>query len=68
MDEPMAYVAEDPQHPGTAWACCVDRPECRKDTAKIVAEWIEEGARIKRVDIDTARAMLGDWVKLQGAC
>ena len=59
--EPMAYVAADPEQPGAAWACCLDRPEHAKDTAEALSDWVLRGANIMRVDINTAREMMLRW-------
>lgn len=62
-DETMVYVATDPNQPGAAWACTVDRAEYAKDTAKTLSDWVRRGAKVERVHIDTARTMLAKWVR-----
>ena len=60
-DTQFAYVAADPDQPGAAWACCVDKPEYKRNTAKSIAEWARKGAHVMRVDVDTAREMMMKW-------
>ena len=60
-DTTFCYVAADPEQPGAAWAATVDKPEYLKDTAKLIAKWVKEGANVMRVDVDTARIMLCKW-------
>lgn len=57
----MAYVAADPKQPGAAWACMVDDPTYKKDTAKELASWIRKGANVMRVTIPEAREMVMKW-------
>ena len=63
MNEEMCYVAADPSQPGAAWAAMADIPEHIKDTAKTIAEWVQEGAHVMRVPTETAREMLSKWVR-----
>ena len=59
--ERMCYVAEDPKQPGTAWAACIDDAKFIKETAKDIAEWVKEGAIVKRVTPAVAREMMMAW-------
>lgn len=47
MTERMAYIGQKPC--GCVVAAAVDIPECRKETAKDVAEWIRSGLTVERV-------------------
>ena len=62
-DAKMMYVAADPNQPGAAWAACVDDPRWAKDTAKDIAGWVREGARVMRVTPEVAHEMLMKWVR-----
>ena len=63
MEEDWCYVAADPKQPGAAWAICMDKPEWAKETAKTVACYIKQGARVLRVDRITGLDMLNKWVR-----
>lgn len=63
IEERMCYVAADPNQPGAAWAACVIDPRWAEDTAKSVSEWIKDGANTMQVPVETAREMLGKWVR-----
>lgn len=60
-DEGMCYVAADPSQPGAAWGATADDSEYKKDTAKVVAGWIRNGANVLRVTTEEARSMLIKW-------
>lgn len=62
-DEGFCYVAADPTQPGAAWAAAVDDPKYAKDLARDVAGWIKRGANVMRVPTQTARDMMGKWVR-----
>jgi hypothetical protein len=62
-DDAMVYVAADPEQPGAAWAVAVDEPKYAKDNAKLVADWMREGAHVMRVSVPVAREMLAKWVR-----
>lgn len=57
------YVAADPKQPGAAWAVCADNPEWVESTAKVVADYIDRGATVMRVDREAALAMLEKWMR-----
>lgn len=59
----MVYVAADPDQPGAGWGIVVDDGKYPHDLARTLAGWIEEGANIVRVDIETGREMLMKWVR-----
>ena len=50
----MCYAAEFPDMPGYA-IISIDRPEYRKSTAKMVANWILKGATVNHVPLEKAR-------------
>lgn len=57
----MAYVAEDPEFPGTALAVCDvprDSADSRRSVAKTVAQWIRDGATVRLLSADEGSAML----------
>lgn len=60
--ERMAYVAVDPEQPGSAWAAHLDDPsfgpDIKKSMAKEIASWVRAGATVMRVPADQAREML----------
>ena len=60
-DNPMVYVAADPDQPGAAYAITVDMPQYAKDTAKTIAKWVKGGAHILRVTKDEGLVMLSKW-------
>jgi hypothetical protein len=43
---------------GCVTCACTDRPEDRKQTAKTIAKWIEQGYTIERMDVEEARKRL----------
>ena len=54
------YIARD--HTPGAYAICIDRPELAALTAKTVARWIKEGARlVERLPRAEAVAELEKW-------
>ena len=63
MNEDMCYVAADPSQPGAAWGVSVDVHGFEKQTAKIIVDWVREGAHVMRVPTETAREMLSKWVR-----
>lgn len=54
----MFYVATNANTPDAAWASCIDLPKYRHETAKTIAQWVRNGAVVKRVDGDTMEAMI----------
>ena len=60
-EPPMAYAA---RFPGTKGYCAItaDMPEFAKDTAKDVAKWIREGAKVEHVSVDAAQAGMLEYV------
>ena len=61
--EPMCYVAEDPQQPGSAWAVCADLPQCSEFLYREIWEWKDSGAIVRRVTKAEASEMLKKWVR-----
>jgi len=59
----MCYVAVDPEQHDAAWAICEDDPKRKKDVAKDVARWIEEGSNVMRVRSNVAIVMFEKWVR-----
>lgn len=59
----MVRVAVDPNKPDTAWAAAVDDPGKSQDTLDAIERWLNQGARIKRVPISRAKAMLARWAQ-----
>jgi hypothetical protein len=51
-----AYVGIRPC--GCVVCACVDRPEDKKQTAKTVSTWIQDGLRIERIPVEIARGRL----------
>jgi hypothetical protein len=60
-EKTMVYVAADPAQPGAAWAIVIDDGKHQKDLSKSIAGWIQKGANVMRVDIDTGREMISKW-------
>ncbi|MCK9568589.1 hypothetical protein M0R72_06580 [Candidatus Pacearchaeota archaeon] len=56
MTEHMAYIAV--KSCGCVVGAVVDIPECRKETAKDVAEWIRNGLTIERVPSAEVKTLL----------
>jgi hypothetical protein len=62
MSEGFCYVARKEGQPG-AYAACADMKDLPKETARFISDMVKEGAYVERVPTQTARDMLGEWLK-----
>lgn len=60
-EQKMAYVAEDPNQPGAAWAITADHPAMKEHNAEGIAGWIRDGAIVRRVTASEAKEMFLRW-------
>lgn len=61
VEEQMAFVAEDPQQPGAAWAIAADNPATKDHNDKEIASWLRAGAIVRRVPSAEAKEMFLRW-------